>query len=600
MAEQSSDTHAHGIRWNLTDLYTGFDDAALVRDLDEGDRLATAFETRFRGHIAADDLSPARLLEALVAYEEALETGGRPVFYTSLRLAADSQNGEAQKADQRARERWTAARARLLFFPLEIQAIAAERFAVLIEEPTLAAYRSYLEQARRYAPHSLSEPEEKLLSQKSLTGRRAVIQLFDELTGSLRFEVEVGGTVRTLTAGEVMALLRHPDRATRQRASTAFLSTYRSQELVLSSLFNTLLLDHRQDVELRHFGSAIAPRHLDNEVSAPMVEAMMDAVERHHGDIQEFFRLKARLLGLPRLTLADVYAPIAAEAEGIPFADAKALVLESFADFEPRFASLARRFFDEGWIDAEVRPGKRHGAFCASHSPRHHPYVLTSYAGTSRDVSTLAHELGHGVHALLANRQPFLVADAPLVLAETASIFGEMVLVDSLLRRAGSAAAEARILADVLDEIYGTVFRQNALTRFELAAHDARAEGRLSAADLGQIWRRTQSELFGDAVEIPELYDAGWSYIPHFVHSPFYCYAYAFGELLVLALFERYREEGPGFAESVIGLLQRGGSEPPERLLAGLGFDVRKPEFWDIGFRAVRRFASELGARVGQ
>ncbi|MGH7805726.1 MAG: M3 family oligoendopeptidase, partial [Candidatus Binatia bacterium] len=373
-----------------------------------------------------------------------------------------------------------------------------------------------------------------------------------------------------------------------------FLAVYRSHELVLSSVFNSLLLDHRVNGDLRRFASVIEPRHLENDVPHDTVEAMMSATERHYPDIQQYFRWKAARLGLPRLAVSDVYAPIHTEDEKIPFPEARELVLRSFADFDPRFAELAGRFFDERWIDAEVRLGKRHGAFCASHSPKLHPWVLLSYAGTSRDVSTLAHELGHGVHAMLAREQPFLVADAPLVLAETASVFAEMLLIDALLRRASTPAAKARILSDFLDEIYGTIFRQNALTRFELSAHEARRAGRLSPADLGRLWRSAQSSLFGDAVEIPEIYDAGWSYIPHFIHSPFYCYSYTFGELLVLALFELYREEGAAFVPRYVDLLASGGSETPDRLLARLGLDVTRPEFWETGFRVVRRFATEL------
>ena len=593
------DVHAAGIRWDLGDLYAGTGDPAIERDLEEAANAARAFEAAWRGRIAVVDLAAAKLLDAVREYERIHEDGGRPYFYASLLTAADTQDDAAQRLEQRARERWTEIRNGLVFFSLEIQAIPAERFAAIVDDPVLAPYRYFLMQSRRYAAHTLSEPEEKILNQKALTSRSAFMQLFDELTGSLRFEMEVDGERRTLTDAETMALLRSPRREVRARALETFLSVYRSQEIVLASVFNSLLLDHRVDGELRRFGSLIAPRHLENDVAHETVDAMMTATERHYPDIQQYFRWKASRLDLPRLAVSDVYAPISGEDERIPFPEARTLVLESFADFDPRFAELAGRFFSERWIDAEVRPGKRHGAFCASHSPRLHPFVLTSYAGTSRDVSTVAHELGHGVHAMLAERQPLLVADAPLVLAETASVFAEMLLIDALLRRASTPAAKARILADFLDEIYGTIFRQNALTRFELAAHEARRAGRLSANDLGELWRSAQSALFGDAVEIPELYASGWSYIPHFVHSPFYCYAYSFGELLVLALFERYREEGRSFVPRYFELLASGGSDSPERLVARLGLDVTRPEFWETGLRVVRRFASELAELDG-
>ena len=585
---------SNGIRWNLGDLYAAPDDPAIARDLADAAASAEAFAERWRGRIKVADLSPTNFLAAVREYERIHEVGGRPYFYASLLSAADTQDEVAQRLEQRAREHWTDVRNLLLFFTLEIQAIPEERFRVVAEHEALAAYRYFLDQSRRFAPHTLSEPEEKVLNQKALTSRAAFVQLFDELSGSLRFEIEIDGERQTLTDAETMALLRSPRREVRASALEGFLSVYRSHELVLSSVFNALLLDHRVTGDLRRFSSLIQPRHLDNDVAHETVEAMMSATERHYPDIQQYFRWKAARLGLPRLAVSDVYAPILAHDEKIPFPEARELVLQSFGDFDPRFAEMAGRFFSEGWIDAEVRPGKRHGAFCASHSPKLHPWVLLSYAGTSRDVSTLAHELGHGVHAMLAHELPLLVADAPLVLAETASVFAEMLLIDAFLRRATTPLAKARILSDVLDEIYGTIFRQNALTRFELSAHEARRAGRLSASDLGRLWRAAQSSLFGDAVELPEIYDAGWSYIPHFVHSPFYCYSYTFGELLVLALFERYREEGASFVPRYFALLASGGSETPDRLLARLGLDVTRPEFWETGFRVVRRFASEL------
>ncbi len=325
---------------------------------------------------------------------------------------------------------------------------------------------------------------------------------------------------------------------------------------------------------------------------------MMDAVARHYDDVREYFGVKARLLGLPRLDLADVYAPVGVADARVSYADARTTVLDAFARFTPAFADLARGFLDDRWVDAEMRPGKRHGAFCAALAPGEHPYVLMSYAGTGRDVATLAHEIGHGVHYLLAGRQSFLNYEAPLVLAETASVFAEMLVTAHLVATAPDAATRRRLLVETLDEIYGTLYRQHALTRFELAAHAARRERRLSTDEICRLWTDAQRDLFGDAVEIPAAYRFGWAYIPHFIHSRFYCYAYAFGELLTLALFDRYRAEGAAFVPDYLELLASGGSADPASLLARFGFDVRSPAFWDRGCATVRRMVEELRATV--
>jgi oligoendopeptidase F len=586
-------------RWNLAELYDGEEDARLREDLAAAATDAEKLSERYRGRIERGEVGPAELAEALRTYEAIVEKGTRPGFYASLRFAADTQSASAQALEQWTREEWAEIRNRLLFLELEIQRMPEEAWMRALEAAELTPYRHYLELTRRQRAHRLSEAEEQILNRKDLTSRAAFMQLYDELAGSLRFEMEIDGRARVLTDAEILALLHDPNHELRRRALQTFLETYRSHELVLTSVFNNLLLDHRIETELRRFPSSIAPRHLENDVEPSTVEAMMDAVDRHHPDIQDYLRLKQRILGLPSMSVSDVYAPFADDAETIPFPEARDLVLESFSSFSDRMGELAAEFFARGWIDAEVRPGKRGGAFCASHAPSRASWVLTSYAGTSRDVSTLAHELGHGIHARLAATQRLLVFDAPLVLGETASVFGEMLLTDRLLREASSPSARARILCDALDEIYGTVFRQNALTRFELAAHRARKEQRLTATDLGNLWMDAQRALFADAVEIPEIYRYGWIYIPHFVHAPFYCYSYSFGNLLVLALFERYREEGPSFVPRYLSLLEAGGSEGPSRLLGRIGMDVSSPEFWETGFRAIRRLVDDLRSVAG-
>ena len=587
-----SEQHAEGIGWNLDDLYHGPDDPQLEADLAAAKRRAEAFARAYRGRIAT--LDGPGLAAALAEYEALLALESRPSFYASLLFAADTQNPAAQRLVQRTREAATEAGNAHVFFSLELIALDDGQLERLLASPTLAAYRHYLEAVRRFRPHTLSETQEQLLNQKKLSGQSAFVQLYGELSGSLRFPLELDGERQELTDGEVMALLRNPDAAVRRRALTSFLETYAEHGLVLTSIFNNLLLDHRIECDLRRYDDVVAPTHLANEIAPSTVEAMLGAVERHYPLIQDYFRLKARLLGLERLSYTDVYAPLDTTAERIPFSTAQELIVTAFGRVDGRFAALATDFFQQRWIDAEVRAGKRGGAFCAALSPQHHPYILCSYTGTGRDVATVAHELGHGIHYCLARDQSLLNYDAPLVLAETASVFAEMVLTRSLLDQADDPAARRAILCDTLEDMYGTVFRQTALTRFEMAAHAQRRQGVLSAEDLGRLWWREQEQLFADSVELPPVYRWGWSYIPHFIHSRFYCYAYPFGELLTLALFQRYLDEGPAFMPAYVRLLRSGGSERPEHALARLGMDINRPEFWDRGFAVIRGLLGDL------
>jgi oligoendopeptidase F len=585
---------AESVRWDLSELYAGPDDPRIEADIAEARRQAEAFAQTYRGKIASGELGGPALAQALAEYELLSEIGHRPSFYANLLFAADTQNQRAQQLVQRAREAATDTANLLIFFSLELITLDDERVTILLAAPEMAEYRHYVEALRRFKPHTLGEKEEQVINQKNLTGRSAFEQLYEELSGSLRFKVAVDGEERELTDGEVMALLRHPDRDLRERAFTSFLETHANHSLVLTAVFNNVFLDHKVECDMRHYDDVVMPTHLSNEIAPETVEAMMQAVERHYPLVQEFFRLKAQLLGLDKLKNTDVYAPIEAEAEQIPFPQARELILTAFGRFSEQFAALAADFFAKRWIDAEVRAGKRGGAFCAALTPHHHPYVLCSYNGTGRDVSTIAHELGHGIHYSLSRRQRLVNYDAPLVLAETASVFAEIMLTRHLLAEAGSAAARRALLCDTLEEMYGTVFRQTALTRFEMAAHLQRRSGQLGVDDISELWLQEQKKLFGESVETIPAYRWGWTYISHFIHSRFYCYSYSFGELLTLALFQRYLDEGEAFVPGYMRLLESGGSQRPEHALAQLGIDINQPEFWNRGFRVIEGFLSDL------
>ena len=589
---------AAGVCWDLGGLYTSPDDTQIELDLTEARRRAEALAQTYRGKIENGQIDGPTLARALAEYEAIAELQQKPAFYASLLFAADTQNQRAQQLVQQTREAATDIENLLVFFSLELIALDDPHVAELLTASEMQDYRHYLEVVRRFKPHTLSEKEEQLLNHKNLSGKQAFVKLYDELSGSLRFPLTIDGEEQILTDGEVMALLRQTDSSLRERALTTFLETYAQHALVLTAVFNNLLLDHKIECEQRHYDDVVTPTHLSNEIAPHTVEAMMQAVERHYSLAQEYFQLKAELLGLERLKNTDLYAPIETAPEEISFAEAQDLILTAFGKFNPQFAALAGEFFHKRWIDAEVRAGKRGGAFCAALSPQHHPYVLCSYNGTGRDVSTVAHELGHGIHYMLARRQKLLHYDAPLVLAETASVFAEIVLTRHLLDKADNPDTRRALLCEVLEEMYGTVFRQTALTRFEMAAHAKRHDGQLSTDDICDLWLAEQAKLFGDSVEVLPVYRWGWSYIPHFIHSRFYCYSYPFGELLTLALFQRYLDQGEEFVPGYVQLLESGGSQRPEHALAQIGIDINQPEFWDRGFGVIEGFLSDLRATL--
>ncbi len=579
---------AEGIRWDLRELYDGPADPRIEADLAAAVARADAFVTQWRGRLAT--ITPAALRAALSEYEAIQQLAQRPGFYASLLTAMDSQDPVALALDQRTAEAQSELRSRLVFFELEILALDDTEASSLIADAALATYAHFLTQLRRFKPHVLSEPEERVLTRKELSGKTAFVQLYDEISGALRFEIDG----QAVTEGEVLSLLHHPDRERRQRALVALLEPYAAARLPLTAIFNALLLDHRIDCEMRQHADVTDPTHLANEVAPEIVTTMMDAVDRHRPTIRRFLRLKARLLGLPRLGIADVYAPLGATSAAVPWPAGRATVLAAFNRFDGGLASIATELLDRAHVDAEVRPRKRSGAFCAALDPDHAPYVLSTYTETSRDVATLAHELGHAVHYVLARRQTYLHYEPPLVLAETASVFAEMLVTDHVLSSTTDRDARRRLLVETLDEIYGTVFRQHALTRFEMAAHAARRDHRLDYDEICDLWMSAQTQLFGDSVDVDPVYRAGWSYIPHFIHSRFYCYSYAFGELLTLALFQRYKDEGPAFVPAYLELLSAGGSAAPDVLAGRLGFDLRSSDFWDRGCAAITHMVDEL------
>ncbi len=590
---------AQGICWDLSELFSSHDDPRIEGALNECRHRAEAFSSRLRNTIHLPSGPTAEcLLQGLKELEEIEESLSRVGNFSSLLYAADSLKPEYQDLEQKVEQRVTEVRNLLLFFELEWMELEDDVAKQLMKHPTLKAYSHYLKSLRRYRPYKLSEAEEKIVNEKDNTGRNAFGRLFSEITSSLVFSLKQNGEVREITLSEIMALLHHSNRELRRTAWATLLQELSHHGQVLAFIYDTLLQDHLTMDRLRRYPDPMRERHLSNEIDDQAVSQMMEVTEANYQIAQDYFRLKAHLLQLPRIALFDQYAPVGEELPTIPFSQASQVILHAFDAFTPAFRSIASEFFARHWIDAEIRKGKRGGAFCVSPSPRDHPYILCNYTDTLRDVLTVAHELGHGLHGYLSRKQSFLNYDTPLTTAETASVFGEMLVFDYLVERQSDPQDQIALLAGKIEDIAATVFRQNVLTRFEQTVFSRRRAGRLTPQAIGDLWLEANAKYYGNAVEIDEGYRWGWSYIPHFIHSRFYCYSYVFGELLVLSLYRMYREEGKSFVPKYITLLEAGGSDSPEALLKPLGVDIHDPKFWQKGFEEIQSVVKRLEALV--
>jgi oligoendopeptidase F len=586
---------ADGVAWDLGDLYQGPDDPGINRDLERALRRAEAFEAAYRGKIdVPGGPAPDLLRAALDELEGLSEQMDRPAVYAHLLHAAKTDDPRRGALLARTREQSTAINKHLIFFDLEWVKVPDEPVRALLEAPPLAKYRHYLEKKRAWRPHYLTEPEEKVLDEKQVTGRAAFVRLFDETVSTLRFPFERGGRAEALSLQQINAKLYDADREVRRAAAAGVTRGLQENARLLTYVFNTLVLDHQTDCRLRHFDNPMAPRNLANEISAKVVDALMTAAERHHGTVQRYYRLKGRLLGLEPLYDYDRYAPSFPDQPACDWPQARRIVQESYEAFSPRAGAVIREFFDRHWIDAELREGKRGGAFSSSAVPSAHPYILMNYTDKLRDVMTLAHELGHGLHQYLSRGVGYLQCDTPLTTAETASVFGEMLTFQRLQQLFPDPRTRLAMLCSKIEDGFATVFRQVVLTRFEQLLHRARREqGEQTTEQVNALWLEANRPMHGDVVRLSEGYAWWWLYIGHFIHVPFYCYAYAFGELLVLALVQKYRQEGQAFVPRYLGLLSAGGSEAPHVLLARLGVDVTDPGFWELGLRLLDDMVSE-------
>jgi oligoendopeptidase F len=572
--------------WDLEPLVGGRGADGVVEMLTGARDRAEAFAQRHRDAVAqlgADGLAAA--MHELAAIQDLV---GRAGSYAVLRFSLDTTDPERGALMQRAHELSAAIETALVFFELEWNQVPDERADELLAADELDFCRHHLRTIRRYRPHQLSEPEERILTETSVTGPSAFQRLFTEQTSVI--EISVPDSAEPVSLEEALSRLQHPDRRRRAEAAAGLTEALREGLRTRAFVFNTLFQDKATKDRLRSFPHWLASRNLANEVSDESVEALIQAVRSRYELARRWYRLKASLLGLDRLSHWDRMAPVSDSDEEIPYGDAREIVLDCYSGFSPELGEAAGAFFENGYVDGPPRPGKRGGAFCSYTVPSAHPYLLLNYTSRPHDVLVMAHELGHGVHASLARPQGIFHFTTPLTVAETASIFGETIVLERLLERAPGPAERLNLLAGSLDGAVAAVFRQVAMNRFEHTAHVERREsGELSVERFGELWLETQSDLLGDSVEVADDYGVWWSYIWHFVDAPGYVYAYAYGHLLALSVYLRYEEQGEGFVPSYLELLRAGGSRPPEELGAIVGVDLSDPDFWSSGLDLVER-----------
>jgi oligoendopeptidase F len=593
-ADHLSDPELLQTEWDLAPLVDGDADGGADRDLDEARERSAAFASSYKDKIP--ELDGAGLREAMNELGTIHELVGRAGSYASLRFSTDTADPSRGALLQKVQERATEIETLLLFFELEWAALDDERAEELLAADGLEFCRHYLRSARRYRPHLLTEAEEKILAEKSIASQSSWARLFGELTSALRVELVDGEQPLDVA----LARLLDPDREVRRTTAEAVSAALEPGLRTRAFIYNTLVHDKSVDDRLRHYPHWLASRNLANEASDESVMALITAARAHYDIPQRWYRVKAKLLGVDRIADYDRSAPVLSEDVSFSFGEARDLVLDTYDAFSPEAGSVTRQFFDDHWIDAPVRPHKRGGAFCAYTVPSVHPYILLNFTARRRDVLTMAHELGHGLHAALAQPQGVFQQGTPLTLAETASVFGEALVFGRLLDQATDDRERLSLLADRIDGAIATVFRQIAMNRFEHLVHTGRrGEGELSVDRINEMWFEAQSELFGDSVEITDGYRSWWSYVPHFINTPGYVYAYAYGQLLALSVYQRYRIEGESFVPAYIEMLSTGGSRSPEELGAIVGIDLADPGFWDSGLALVEEQLTEAEQLAG-
>jgi oligoendopeptidase F len=599
VAEALKTTGAEDVRWDLSELYASPTDTRIEADLATALEGARRFEEKYKGRIG--EMQPDEFVAMMRQLEENYEVSSHSGLYAHLLHSQNTADAAAGRLVARVREAGAERGRHLVFFSLEMAQISDEQAERLYADPQAAVYRHTVEDYRKYRPHQLSEVEERLLNDLSPVGAGAWTRLFEELCAAIKATVDG----REMPLAQALTLLREPERDVRRSASGAITEGLRRDIRTRAYIFNVILQEHSISDRLRSFPSWISSRNLANETSDEAVAALVEAVTGRYDIVARYYRVKKGLLGLDELHEWDRYAPVENVTRDLDWQGARDLVLTSYHRFSARAGRLVQDFFEKPWIDAPVVEGKEMGAYCAGATPRLHPYVLLNYTGKLYDALTLAHELGHGLHDRLASRQHIFDYHPPLTLAETASVFGETLTFDRILAEEKDDRIKLAMLCNQVESAMATIFRQVAFNRFEDAAHTRRrTEGELSADQLAEVWQEKLQAMFGDSLSLTDEHMAWWSYVEHFIHTPGYVYAYAFGNLLALSIYRRYQEVGENFVDSYLDFLAAGGSRRPDELVRGIGMDITDPGFWDAGLKILDGMVSEVerlaGSRSGQ
>jgi oligoendopeptidase F len=581
--------------WDLTDLYASIDSPDVTRDLEAGSAMSKSFEERYKGKLPAIAEAPeggAKLADAIGEYERIEELLGRLGSFAGLVYAGDTSDPVRAKFYGDLQDKLTTISTSLLFFGLELNRLDDALIEKALQTPALSVYRPWIEDLRLERPYQLEDRIERLFHEKSVTGRSAWNRLFDETLASLRFSVEG----ESLPLEPTLNRLVDPNETKRKNAADALAATFKDNLRLFAHVTNVLAKDKSISDEWRGFKDVAAARHLSNRVEPEVVDALVSAVRAAYPRLSHrYYALKARWLGKEKLEFWDRNAPLPEQSDRrVPWDEAKKTVLDAYGSFAEDMAAIAEGFFNRNWIDAPTRPGKAPGAFAHPTVPSVHPYVLLNYQGKTRDVMTLAHELGHGVHQVLAADQGLLMSQTPLTLAETASVFGEMLTFRAMLDGAADKRERKVMLAQKVEDMINTVVRQIAFYSFERDVHLERKNGELTSDRLGEIWLKVQSESLGPAIRLGPGYETFWTYIPHFIHSPFYVYAYAFGDCLVNSLYAVYEKAESGFQEKYFAMLKAGGTKRHKELLAPFGLDATDPGFWQMGLSVIEGLIGEL------
>lgn len=577
-------------KWSLDDLFPAIDSPELTDALEEAEGLAASFEAN--REILDAEMAPEEFMRVLQSYEELVSRIQKIEYFAFLRFSEDTQDQKSQSFMARMQQLAAETENRTLFFKLWWKGLDEDQARRLAAQS--GELRYWLDFLRLTQEYTLSEPEEKVINLKDVNGAAAMVTLYDSITNRYTFRLEVEGEVKELTRGELMVYARAADPGLRAAAYQEQLRVFSQDQPILGQIYQALIRDWRsENVDLRGYRSPVSVRNLGNHLPDEIVDTLLEVCRENASLFHRYFRLKARWLGLEKLRRYDVYAPVTAGEKKYAFEDAVQLTLDSFEQFDPRVAGLARRVFDEHHLDSQVRKGKRVGAFCATVTPDLTPWVLTSFQGRPDDAATMAHELGHAVHALLAADRSLMTQQASLPLAETASTFGEILLVDRMMAGDPDPALQRDLLFRQMDDAYATIMRQAFFALFELQAHDMIHDG-CSVDDLSEAYLKNLHDQFGDSLELSDDFQNEWVAIPHIYHSPFYVYAYAFGQLLVFSLYQQFRGEGDAFKPRYLQLLAAGGSDSPERILTAAGIEVRSAEFWRGGFKFVSESLDKL------